>query len=189
MKHVDKHKANPLSFDDLKTIFTKSLLNAKDLYIDACILLDNSRYPRAHFLFRIACEEVGKSCIALITILEYINGKDIDWVSFQKNMRAHKIKTEFAERTRFFLQNGLNGVDIRYELDRISKSIQVLEDFKLQSLYAEYFEGIFCSPAELFTNDVLKMVKVAVDEMFKCFEPFSDIDRFIAFSKDSITKN
>jgi len=189
MKPVEKHKNKPLAIDDLKFIFTKSFLNAKDLYIDGCILLDNSRYPRAHYLLRIACEEIGKSCITLNTICDLLVGKEIDWVSFQKKMRTHKIKTELAERTKFFLQYGLDGVDIHYELDRISNSIQALEDFKLQSLYAEYYGEIFCAPAELFTEEALKIVKTAVDKLFSSFEPFSDIDRFLAFAKNSIATN
>lgn len=188
MKPAEKHKAKPLTLDELKIIYTKSLLNAKDLYTDGCILLDNSRFPRAHYLFRIACEEIGKSCITLATICDFLMEKEIDWVSFNKKIRAHKIKTELAERTTFFLQSGLDGVDIKYELDRISSSIQPLEDFKLQSLYAEYYGEIFCSPAELFSEEALKIVKTTVDDMFKKFEHFYDIDGFLAFAKDRIAK-
>lgn len=189
MKPAKNYKNEPFTLEDLKIIFMKSFLNAKDLYDDACILIDNSRYPRAHYLLRIACEEIGKSCITLNAICDFLVGKEINWVKFQNKIRTHRIKAELAERTSFFLQYGIEGVDIKYELDRISNSIEPLEKFKQQSLYAEYYGEVFCAPAELFNEDALSIVKTAVDVMFSKFEPFSDIDRFIAFVKDSIAKN
>ena len=88
---LGKRMANPLSREQLAKCMHFCYVNARELYKDAEILLENKRYARAFSLCVLCLEELAK--IPLILNGACLNKDDKKiWIKFWKNSKLQGIR-------------------------------------------------------------------------------------------------
>ena len=118
-----------LKKEDLFLTIEKSLINARELYIDAKILKDNKRFERAYTCFQFCIEEIGKAALTYQYMLDDDSSKS---GNFLKDFRNHQTKTNTAI--------GIDLIMVKTMEDPIIKK-KILVNTKIQGENIEYFNS------------------------------------------------
>lgn len=161
----------------IKDGIDKCLLNAKSLIEDATLLKDNNRLERSYTLFQFAIEEIGK-VFRLYTfyIFEDINNKKVV-DKFWRDFKDHKEKTKKAIASDFYvllvakkaIPDKLNFLKASaYEIE----NVDTINDRKNNSLYTSFIKGVFKTPKEIITPELLSSIEFRATTRYEVTKSF-----------------
>ena len=138
-------------------ICRKSLDNARDLILDADLLKENKRIPRAYTLYQLATEEVGKAiyCYLIIFQQQYDNPKVKS--EFKSVFFSHSEKTEKSGHLNMIMVQILFKGNFEGALNFLQESInektqlKEIDNLKNNSLYTAVIDSKVKNPSEIIT--------------------------------------
>jgi len=151
-----------LNIHELHALRQAIFLNAKALFHESKLLLENSMYSRAYLLAHYCIEELGKIPIVVGTISKLSLGEQVDWKKVKKRFCSHisKIESQNAHFYTFGLEiDQLHDSDLEWLLEANS-SIPESYQKKNISTYVDVIGGRTLSP-----ND--EIGKVDAERVFK----------------------
>lgn len=166
----------PVDKEELETIFIKSLANATDLYDEACLLFEYEKLARSHFLFRVACEELGK-CALVVSMFYDLKNDRADWKTFWNDFRNHEVKSISIEKLSDVLATHVYRQPF---IDILEETKPVLEACRMSSLYTDYINAesnTFYEPREIISKEVTVTAKFLTERNLKAVQmiPIHDL--------------
>lgn len=147
--------------------------NARELVLEAELLLSSSHTARALFLAQIAGEEIGKAFLLAGFAMQSIAAV-INWKRFWKSFRSHAHKMEAVMLTESALSPALDETERASELHTLKERARQLETMKLASLYVDFFSDLSVSAPrkviqETTARNAVEWAKgrIALFEMFQ----------------------
>ena len=177
-----KIKTTPLSKEQVAVTLHFCFCNAKDLYEEAQLLIDNQKYARAFFLCAVALEEIAKIPMGFNAI--FLPKDDpVAWAGFWKAFYSHTLKQRAIKSYGQGLLKVLNKNRwAKYYKKQMPRNLP-FNEMKLASLYVDCFDGYARRPNKLFTtkNSVVSIVEVVKDRLEGFGNNYSTIDKSISF--------
>lgn len=145
----------------------KTLENARLLFIDATLLLENKKYPRAYTLYQLSIEEIGKLLILHNSLLDYHMGNEVDRDYLHKHGYFNHVKKTHSSITLEFsylmeykmsVPTASTGELIK-DLINEENNLQQSNELKNSSLYVDFSDNKFKSPIETITLDMVTAIE------------------------------
>lgn len=143
------------STEDLLKLAEAALLNAEALLDDALLLAESGRFPRAHALATLACEEAGKSNQCLRAMWGVSSPK---WFWARFNNHQVKLEPVYAYS---IVASGERIESERVFADSVRKSSRSAHLRKLHGLYVNFADGMIQVPGEITEQESLAMLNEA----------------------------
>jgi AbiV family abortive infection protein len=138
--------------EDLLRLAEAALANASDLLADARLLAEAGRFPRAHALATLACEEIGKEYQCLREI--WLPGAPNHfWDSFAR----HKQKLSHVQGLSL-LRSGQSIESAEAFNDRVRQESKSAHERKLRGLYVDYADGALKLPSEITEAETRQLI-------------------------------
>lgn len=138
--------------EDLRRLAEAALSNAGDLLADARLLAEAGRFPRAHALATLACEELGKEQHCLRTMWALFPEKTF-WVGFSN----HAGKLERAQA--FSVLGSSEPISsVNFFNERVRQSSHSAHVRKLRGLYVDYADGALRLPSEITEHETWQLI-------------------------------
>jgi AbiV family abortive infection protein len=157
----------------------KSISNASDLYGDAELLFNNSRYSRAYTLYQLAIEEIGKASMIYSFILYKDYNQTSEQDKFKKEFVDHKKKTQSSIGIDVLLAFQISDLKLKkglmYQAYKQLQDVKSLNKLKNQSLYTDLIEGVFKLPREVISFELTSEIKTLVKTRLNTAEEFYKI--------------
>jgi AbiV family abortive infection protein len=151
------------SREDLLTLAQAALCNTEELLADARLLAEAGRFPRAHALATLACEELGKEQACIRASWKPITKPNRFWNDFS----SHTQKLWYAQ-TLALLESvePIGAVDIfNRHVREGSWSAHVR---KLRGLYVGYVNGEVQVPGEITEHETRQLISNAHAVLDRC---------------------
>lgn len=163
-----KH-SEPISIETIAVGIELCIQNAQDLWVDASVLRDSSRLPRAMPLLVAAMEELGKISV-LSTMARLPSNKPELWADAWGDFRNHKSKTTLAlvhtydDRMRAYPGLLLEAANMQFALSPLAERLRQV------GLYVDYLgkDDGWVSPLHVdlpAVNDWFKRVEVVLERV------------------------
>lgn len=141
--------------EDLRRLAEAALSNAAELLADARLLAEAGRFPRAHALATLACEELGKEQQCLVA-MHSLFAESKFWPGFTN----HRGKLAHAQ-TFSVLHSGepVNSVNLFNE--RVRQGSRSANERKFRGLYVDYVDGALQLPDEITDHETWQLIDQA----------------------------
>lgn len=165
-----------LSKEKLFSVIEKSLLNARELYIDAKTLKENKRFERAYTCFQFCIEEIGKAGLTY----QYLLDDDFSKAEkFLKEFRDHKSKTDASIGIDLMMLKMINDESLKKKILINTyvqgKKINYYNNHKNYSLYTSIIRDNVYLPSEVITVEKLEEIEFYATIRIQIAEPFYKI--------------
>jgi AbiV family abortive infection protein len=162
---------NQLDLDQLQEALEAAYGNAVALLEEADILRRHERCARAYFLAHIACEELGKLPMLLVTSTSVWLGMAVDWGRLDRALRSHGSKIKQV----LFMDSlqggrGLEEGTRAYEDD--IQRMRAYTDMKNASLYSFHTQGHFGEPNEQIPCEMFDSLRRLAEGRRRAFEGY-----------------
>jgi AbiV family abortive infection protein len=128
--------------------------NAEALLDDALVLFEAGRFPRAHALATLACEELAKSHHCLYAMWTPCSPK---W--FWARFNDHEVKLESSQFSTVLASGDLSSE--RVVSGRVRDGSRSTHVRKLRALYVDFRDGVIQVPTEISQREALEMINEA----------------------------
>jgi len=168
---MPQDKINNLNEPTLRSGFTKCILNAQQLCLEAKLLHENEMYARSYSLSHFAREELAKSLMLYRALGEKAAGRQVNWKRLNRRFRDHKQKIINDRLISVML---LADDDSDEKISDHLKGIEFTNNRKNQCLYVDWEQNDFVMPEEKITKELsdrnLKLATYRIAAFSKIFE-------------------
>ena len=137
---------------DLLRLARAALSNAADLLADARLLAEAARFPRAHALATLACEELGKEQQCLSTVWLPLPIPKVFWARFYN----HKEKLVHAQ-SEAALESGSIGSGQLFN-EHVRRESRSAHERKLRGLFVDYADGALQLPSDVTEPETWQLI-------------------------------
>lgn len=141
--------------EDLRSLAEAALSNAGDLLADARLLADAGRFPRAHALATLACEELGKEQDCLHAMWALSAEKNF-WAGFTNH--AEKLVTA---QVHVILESSDPIRSVNLFNERVRQGSRFAHRSKLRGLYVDYADGSLQLPSDITEHETRRLIDSA----------------------------
>lgn len=149
-----------------------AITNAKSLYEDAEILLNNKKYSRSISLSILSIEEAGKPSILRSIVLE---NDDKEIINLWKSYRRHYDKNTMWIIPDLFKEGVRKLDELKKVVDKDSNHSKILDNLKQICFYSDIFKMGKCSIPDNISDEktarsILEIAKFSINETFNTEE-------------------
>lgn len=182
----------PMTIEQLRDACDRVLANAKELVLDAQLLAEHGRFPRAFSIGILALEEAAKlpmlrrvqTCLKLNT--------PVDWPKVDRRFRSHNEKLGLFDLVDFFSEDSFDGTpeDFFARLGKRGSKSELAKssnEKKQDGFYVSISAGRITSPTDVIDRDaaiglvraatgMVKRFEAAEDDVERAFQPGDEND-------------
>jgi AbiV family abortive infection protein len=163
-----------LSVDELDALAQAVRDNSQGLLLDAKLLMESKRYPRAFALAELAAEEVGKLILVAATAIRVAVEMPVDWRRFWRNFRHHPPKAWnaalidriMAVNAQAWAEGDVAAIMADAEgLQEARRQAELMPPAKNDALYVDHRQGWLREPANEISEDQARAIVSGVETL------------------------
>ncbi len=183
---VTYSKMNNLKAEKLAEGAMKCILNAQDLCQESKLLHENKMYSRSYALSHFAREELSKSLMLYVAMIQVINKGKVDWKQLNRQFRDHKVKIE-TDKALTYWHFQLNGGEDQINKNELFSGVEFANQRKNECLYVDWQNDDFVSPSQVITEELsYRNLNIAGIKVTQLSEQLLKLNKLLELDRKSV---